>query len=111
MYSCTGTIAYMKSPVKRVSTATDVTLKDRTRRLYRLILGARDEKALDALLSDLLTPAEAVSITERLAILAGLAKGDTLRDVAKKIHVSIGKVERGSNVYQHGKTDWKKLLT
>jgi Trp operon repressor len=98
----------MKSPVKRSSTDA---LKDRARRLYRLILGARDEKALDALLTDLLTPREVVAITERVAILTALAQGDTLREVAKKTHVSIGKVERGSNVLQYGKTDWKKLLT
>jgi Trp operon repressor len=98
----------MKSPVKRSSTEA---LRERTRSLYRLILGAKDERGLDALLADLLTPREAVSIAERVAILTALAQGDTLREVAKKTHVSIGKVERGSMVFQYGKTDWKKLLT
>lgn len=101
----------MKSPVKRVSTSSTEAVRGRLRRLYTLILGVRDEKALNALLSDLLTPAELVSVTERVAILEALGRGDTLRQIAGKVHVSIGKVERGSQVFQYGKSDWKKLLT
>jgi Trp operon repressor len=104
-------IDYMKSPVKRSNTSSRGAVDERMRKLKGLILGARDGHSLDSLFFDLLTPHERTSIGERVAILEAIARGQTLREVAKKVHVSMGKVERGSNVFQYGKVDWKKALT
>ena len=98
----------MKSPVKRSSKEA---VDGRLRKLRGLILKAQGDRALDALLSDLLTPHELVSIAERIAILEALGRGDTLRTVASKVHVSMSKVVRGSAVVQYGKSDWKKIAT
>lgn len=104
-------IYYMKSPVKRSNVSSKEAVDDRMRKLKGLILETRDGHALDSLLYDLLTPHERAVIGERVAILQALAHGETLREVAKKVRVSIGKVERGSTVFQYGKVDWKKVLT
>src|SRR3989344_6805985 len=104
MFSCTGTIANMKSPVKPFGKPP---AEESIKKLYRVFLKARDEKTLDALLYDLLTPQEVVSIAERLQILTALAHGDTIRKVARKTKTSISKINRGSNVFQFGKTNWK----
>ncbi len=96
----------MKSPVKRSSKEV---VEKRTARLRAILLSARHERSLEALLSDLLTPYELTSLAERVAILERLARGATLREVARSVGVSLSKVERGSHVIQYGKADWNKI--
>jgi Trp operon repressor len=78
--------------------------------LYKLILTLQTTKELEALLSDLLTPQEIVSVAERLQIIKALLYGKTQRDIANGLKTSIGKVTRGSRIFQFGKSDWKKIL-
>ncbi len=62
-------------------------------------------------LADLLTPQELISISERLHIVKALVQGIPQRTIAHTLHVSIGKITRGSRVVKYGKTDWEKLFT
>jgi TrpR family transcriptional regulator, trp operon repressor len=78
--------------------------------LYRLLLKFKSTKKLEALFSDLLTPQEILSVAQRLQILKSLLRGETQRDVAHKLGISIGKVTRGSRILQFGELDWKEYF-
>ena len=64
---------------------------------------AMDERELHDILGDLLTPAETKDLAERIEIIECLLMGDTQREVAKKLRVSISKVSRGSLLLHTGK--------
>lgn len=106
MYYCIATLIqghplcqiFMKIPQKH--------LQD----LYHLFTKVKDQKIAAAILSDLLTPQELFSIAERLQIIKALIHGQTQRQIAKNLQISIGKVTRGSRVVQFGQINWKKFL-
>lgn len=78
--------------------------------LYQLILKVKNIKTLEALFTDLLTPQVILSVAERLQIIKSLSKGETQRHIALKLKTSIGKVSRGSRIFQFGDSEWKKIL-
>ena len=67
------------------------------------------ENDLDALLEDILTPKEIVDINERIALFHGLANGETQRNIAEKLKISVTTVSRGSRIIQYGrlKEKWR----
>ena len=73
------------------------------KRLARVLNRAKDEKDLQDLLEDLLTPSELHDIDERILIVKALKEGLPQRTVSKKLGVSIAKVTRGSQLIQYGK--------
>ena len=79
--------------------------------LYRLLLTSKTPEDTRLLLEDLLTPQELESIAERVQIIQALVKGMPQREIAEKLHTSIGKITRGSRVVQYGKMDWKKIFS
>jgi len=60
------------------------------------------KKDLEAVLEDLLTPKEISDLADRIDILRLLAKGESQRDVAKELGISITTVNRGSRVLKRG---------
>ena len=66
------------------------------------VLAALDEEGLRLLLSDLLTPAEKKALSERWAIVKGLAGGRSQREVRDSVGVSISTVSRGARQLQYG---------
>jgi Trp operon repressor len=70
--------------------------------LCTLFASIRNEKEAGMLLRDILTPAELRSLVKRWWELQELANGVRHREVAKKLHVSISKVTRGSGVLRNG---------
>ncbi|MGI9275207.1 MAG: trp operon repressor [Endozoicomonas sp.] len=66
--------------------------------LTQLLLQQNDENVMDELLKLLLTAEERESITARLAIISSLLKGgESQRDMAARLGVSIATITRGSN--------------
>lgn len=73
------------------------------KKISSILALAVDEKELQAILADLLTPAETKDLAERIAIIQHLLMGEPQRTVAKKLKVSISKVSRGSLLLHTGK--------
>lgn len=78
--------------------------------LCHLFFKIKDQKTATAILNDLLTPQELFSIAERFQIIQALIQGQTQREIAHNLKISIGKVTRGSRVVQFGQVNWKKFL-
>lgn len=70
--------------------------------LYKLFIAIKNEKEAEDLLSDILTPQELDSLAERWQEIQELAKGNTQREVARKLKISVAKVSRGSKILQYG---------
>lgn len=79
------------------------TSPSRSKKIASILWLATDEKELQSILEDLLTLAEVKDLEERIAIVEHLLAGETQREVAKKLHVSISKVSRGSLLLHTGK--------
>jgi TrpR family transcriptional regulator, trp operon repressor len=75
----------------------------RLKKIASILFLADDEKELQSILEDLLTPAEVKDLEERIAIVQHLLTGEPQRAVAKKLKVSISKVSRGSLLLHCGK--------
>lgn len=75
------------------------------------LLSSKTPQELEALLGDLLTPQELLSLAERWQILQALVKGMPQREIADTLNTSIGKITRGSRVVQFGKVNWKKVVS
>ncbi len=73
------------------------------KQLAKVLLSIKEPKQLENFLENILTPSEHEEIIQRLQILSLLNAGETQRDVAQKLHVSIGTVSRGSRILQYGK--------
>ncbi|MBU1019037.1 MAG: Trp family transcriptional regulator [Patescibacteria group bacterium] len=74
------------------------------------IVGIDNKTLAKAFLKNLLTPAELEEAVKRLQIVKLLNKGVPQREVAKKLHVSIGKISRGSRELKYGETGFKQVL-
>ena len=72
------------------------------REIYRLFASVKNEKEVEMLLKDILTPQELFSVAERWQLIQELAKGTPQRDIAKKLGLSISKITRGSRMLQEG---------
>ncbi|QQR54839.1 helix-turn-helix domain-containing protein [Candidatus Peregrinibacteria bacterium] len=75
----------------------------RLKNIAAILYLADDQQELEAILQDLLTPAELKDLDERIAIIKHLLDGETQREIAKKLKVSISKVSRGSLLLHTGK--------
>lgn len=78
--------------------------------LLKLLVEIKNEKLMEDFLSDLLTPAEVQDVVARWQIVKLLNRGLTQREVAKKLRVSISKVERGAREMLDEYGGFKKLL-
>ncbi len=70
--------------------------------LMAVLAALDDVEDLRMLMSDLLTPAENKALSERWAIVKGLASGLSQRDVRDEVGVSISTVSRGNRQLQYG---------
>lgn len=78
--------------------------------LCQLFLKFRSPQEMRKLLEDILTPQEVASVAERWQIIQALLKGLSQREIAERLHTSIGTITRGSRVVQYGNVDWKKVI-
>jgi len=78
--------------------------------LFRILAAIKDISFMEDFLNDLLTPAEVEDVVLRWQIIKLLHQGVTQREVAKKLGVSISKVERGARELLDKKGGFKKIL-
>lgn len=72
------------------------------KQLLSALCAIDNPRQMDALLKDILTPAEYAEIPKRFEIVRQLMDGAPQRQIAKKLNVSISKVTRGSRVVHEG---------
>ena len=79
--------------------------------LLQLIMdGAKDQLFLDALLQDLLTPAEYRELANRWQIVKRLEQGMGQREIAGELHVGLATVVRGARALLRSRGGFRRLL-
>lgn len=65
---------------------------------------------LDGFLEDILSPQEIETIDERIKLMYALVAGNTQREIAEELGISITTVSRGSRILQYGRLQgsWRK---
>lgn len=85
--------------------------KNKEKNLIEIIISiGKDSVLLKAFLEDILTPAEYIEIKKRWEIVKMLNAGVNQHQIAKKLHVGIATVTRGSRVLVNPKGGFKKIL-
>jgi len=80
------------------------------RDLYELFAAVDSPKEAKIFLEDILTPSELDSMVMRWQIIKGLHKGETQRELAKRLGISISKVTRGSRMLKYGSGGFMHFL-
>ncbi len=75
-----------------------------------ITVAAKDEKLLDALINDLLTPEEYRELANRWQIVKRLAKGTGQRIIARDLKVGLSTVTRGVHVLENENGGFSQLL-
>ena len=78
--------------------------------LYELFASIENRKEAEMLLTDILTPQELESVSERWQLIQMLDAGVPQREIAKKLNVSISKITRGSRMLQYGEGGFVHFL-
>ena len=86
-------------------------MKNNVKSIAALFMRVEDKTEIEKLIMDLLTPAEIKDVSERIKIVELLIKGETQRNIASKLGLSISTVSRGSTLVQYGKGVLLKLLS
>jgi TrpR family trp operon transcriptional repressor len=80
------------------------------RDVFELFAKIKNVKEAEMLLRDILTPQELDSVAERWELIRELAKGTPQREIAKKLHLSISKITRGSRMLKYGSGGFRLFL-
>ncbi len=78
--------------------------------LSSILLQARSHQEMTTLLAGILTPQELEEIIRRWHLLTRLHKGQTQREIASELGVSLGKIARGSRLLKYGPDDFRSLF-
>jgi TrpR family trp operon transcriptional repressor len=78
--------------------------------LSRLLASTDDPSLVEAVLSALLTPAEAQDLSARWELVKRLDQGETQRRIAKELGLSLCKITRGSRELKKPNSAFKALL-
>ena len=78
--------------------------------ISHLIANLRTEKEIIQLFQEIFTPDEISIISKRWRILSMLSKGETQREIAKKLKVSLCKITRGSKILKEKKSIVYKFM-
>lgn len=78
--------------------------------LVSLLCQIATKSAMSDILDNLLTPGEREEIALRLQIFEGLIKGESQRELAKKLGVSLATISRGSRELRYGRQGIVKAL-
>lgn len=78
--------------------------------LVKLLSEIANHKSMSDILSNLLTPQERQELALRIQIFKALIAGDSQRDIAKKLGVSLATISRGSRELKYGKPGIAKAL-
>ena len=72
--------------------------------ISKLVKNLHTEKEIELFFKELLTEAEIDTLSKRWRILELLNNGETQRDIAKELQVSLCKVTRGSKILKNDKS-------
>ena len=72
--------------------------------ISHLIANLKTEKEITKLFQEIFTPDEISIISKRWRILSMLSKGETQREIAKRLNVSLCKITRGSKILKEKKS-------
>lgn len=78
--------------------------------LVKLLCEIASQEAMAQILSNLLTPQEREEIALRLQIFKGLLAGESQRNLAKRLNVSLATISRGSRELKYGKPGMSKAF-
>lgn len=85
-------------------------IDDALERLRALIRSTRNDEELRLLLRGLLTPQEGEEIDLRWQLLCRLVDGETQRETARELGVSLGKIARGSRLLKYDEPELERLV-
>lgn len=77
--------------------------------IYNLVAN-KDADFIKRFFDDLCTPAERQDFAKRWLLVREIDKGTTQREIAKKIHISLCKITRGSKVLRKPKSAFREML-
>jgi TrpR family trp operon transcriptional repressor len=78
--------------------------------ISRVLMQIKDEKLMQGFFSSLLTPAEIKAISSRWELVKMLDQGFSQREIARKMHLSLCKITRGSRELARKNSPFKKCL-
>ncbi len=78
--------------------------------LSRILLGVESPEDLRILIEGLLTPKELAEVLNRWRLMLKLAGGQTQREIAAELGISLGKIARGSRLLQYGPRRFRQLV-
>lgn len=76
----------------------------------KTLIGIRNSKDADEIVSDLLTPTERIMLTKRLAVAYLLTQGYEYREINKVLHVSFQTVANVNNTLRYGSNGYRKAV-
>lgn len=78
--------------------------------LVKLLSEIANRDMMSAIISNLLTPQEREELALRLQIFKGLINGESHRQLASRLKVSLATISRGSRELKYGKNGIEKAL-
>lgn len=83
---------------------------DIANRLSKIFTQPRGEAEMAVFLEGMLTPQELEEVIVRWELLKRLLQGETQREIAHELGISLGKISRGSRLLKYGPPDFKELV-
>lgn len=77
----------------------------------KTLIGIKNSKDADEIVSDLLTPTERIMLTKRLAIAFLLTEGYEYREIIKLLKVSFQTISSVNNSLQYGNNGYKRAVS
>jgi Trp operon repressor len=85
--------------------------KKHSQELAKILSDIDSPDLMEKVLDNLLTPQEKEEIAQRIQIFKGLMTGESQRDLAERLGVSLGTISRGSRELQYGQDGIRKVLS
>ena len=76
----------------------------------KIFEAAKSREELCILLDGMLTPQELEETVVRWQLMVELTAGETQRDIAHKLGISLGTIARGSRLLKYGPSDFRALF-
>ncbi len=78
--------------------------------LGRIFAAIPDSRAMTIFLKGMLTPSELEEIMRRWRLIMKLRNGQTQREIAQQLGISLGKISRGSRLLKYGAPEFSRLI-
>lgn len=85
-------------------------MEDNLNEIIRIFAKENDFESMKKLFEELFTPKELISISKRWNLMKEIYRGNTQRQIAKDMEISLCKITRGSKILKDPDSIFKKLL-